>query len=89
MLADYDGRDLLAPEAPAPPLACALAAVTAPTLVVTGEADTAWRQRAGDAIARGIPGARRARLPGGHLCNLSHPGAYNALVAAFADEAVG
>jgi pimeloyl-ACP methyl ester carboxylesterase len=89
MLADYDGRDLAAPEAPQAPLAGALEEVAAPTLVVTGEEDVPWRQLVGDALAYGIAGACRARLPGGHLCNLSHAAAYNARVASFAAEAVG
>jgi pimeloyl-ACP methyl ester carboxylesterase len=86
MLADYDGRDLLVPEGPAGLLAGALDAVEAPALIVTGREDTAWRRLVGDALAYGLPNGRRARLPGGHLCNLSHPEPYNDLIAAFAGE---
>ena len=87
LLADYDGRDLIAPERPAEPMADALGGIEAPALVVTGEEDTPWRQLVGDALAYGLPAAQRARLPGGHLCNLSHPAPYNALVADFAAAA--
>jgi 3-oxoadipate enol-lactonase len=83
-LGGYEGRDLLAGEAPLPPIAGRLGEIAAPTLVVTGKDDIAWRQLVSDALAYGLPNARRARLPGGHLCNISHPGPYNDLVASFA-----
>lgn len=86
LLAGYDGGDLLAPAASSVPLAVSLGEIAAPALVVTGEREIAWLQLAGDAIAYGLPNARRARLPGGHLCNISHPGPYNEMVAAFAGE---
>ena len=86
MLADYEGRDLIA-AAPHE-----LAAITddlgtlhAPALVVTGEQDTPWRQLVGDALACGMPNGRRVTIAGGvHLCNLSHPAEFNALLADFA-----
>jgi pimeloyl-ACP methyl ester carboxylesterase len=83
-LAGYEGRDLLAGEASLPPIADRLGEIASPALIVTGENDIAWRQLVGDALAYGIPGARRARTPGGHLCNLSDPAAFNTLVAGFA-----
>jgi pimeloyl-ACP methyl ester carboxylesterase len=85
LLADYDGRDLLQPGPDAvASLADALRDVTAPALVVTGELDTPWRQLVGDALAYGLPRARRARIAGsGHLCNLTHADAFNRLVAEF------
>jgi pimeloyl-ACP methyl ester carboxylesterase len=86
LLAGYDGRDLLAPAGPAVPLAGSLGEIDAPTLVVTGLSESAWLDLVGDALAYGLPNARRARVPGGHLCNLSHPGPYNDMVAAFAAE---
>jgi pimeloyl-ACP methyl ester carboxylesterase len=88
-LGGYEGRDLLAGEAPLPPIAGRLGEIAAPTLVVTGDGDTAWRQLVGDALAYGIPDARRARIAGGHLCNLSHPAAFNALVESFAADLAG
>ena len=84
LLSAYEGRDLLAPSRPSPPLAGALGEIEAPALVVTGEQEIAWLQLVGDAIAYGLPIARRARLPGGHLCNISNPAPYNEMVAAFA-----
>lgn len=85
LLADYGGRDLLAP-APSPlvSIAGSLEDVYCPTLVVTGEHDTPWRQLVADALVYGIPNAARATVPGaGHLCNLTHPDAFNDLVANF------
>ena len=86
MLADYEGRDLVA-AAPHELAAIAddLGAIHAPALVVTGEQDTPWRQLVGDALAYGMPHSRRATIAGaGHLCNLSHPAEFNALLADFA-----
>jgi pimeloyl-ACP methyl ester carboxylesterase len=43
-----------------------------------------WRQLVGDALAYGLPHARRARISGtGHLCNLGDADAFNALIADF------
>jgi 3-oxoadipate enol-lactonase len=84
LLADYQARDLIAPEAAMPPIAHALGGIAAPALALTGEDDLPWRQLVADAIAYAIPGGVRARAPGGHLCNLSHPGHYNDLVESFA-----
>ncbi len=86
LLAAYDGRDLLAPAQPASQLAGVLGGIEVPALVVTGEDEIAWLQLVADAIAYGLPNARRAHLPGAHLCNISHPGPYNEMVAAFAAE---
>ena len=86
MLASYDGRDLLASgPAPLASIAGRLEDVYAPALVVTGERDSPWRQLVGDALAYGLPHSRRAVIPGAeHLCNLTDPEAFNALVLGFA-----
>ncbi len=86
LLAGYDGRDLIPDERPVEPMADKLGAIAAPALVLTGEGDVPWRQLVADALAYGLPNARRERLPGGHLCNLSHPAPFNARIAAFAAE---
>jgi pimeloyl-ACP methyl ester carboxylesterase len=86
LLAGYDGRDLLAPAGPAAPLAASLGEIGAPALVLTGLSETPWLDLVGDALAYGLPNARRARVPGGHLCNWSHPRPYNEMVAGFAAE---
>lgn len=89
LLDAYDGRDLLAPAQPPSQLAGALGEIHAPALVVTGEGEIAWLKLVADALAYGLPNARRAHLPGSHLCNISHPKPYNDTVAAFAAEVAG
>lgn len=86
LLADYEGRDLVAPQpAPLAAIAGRLEDVYAPVLVVTGEHDTRWRQLVGDALAYGLPHGRRAVVADAeHLCNLTHPDEYNGLIAGFA-----
>ena len=89
LLAGYDGRDLLVPAGPPVPLAGSLGEIEAPALVLTGENETPWLDLVSDALAYGLPNARRARVPGSHLCNWSHPEPYNELVARFAEERAG
>ena len=85
LLDAYEGRDLRDDASPMlSSIAGELEAIFAPALVVTGERDTRWRQLVGDAIAYGIPNSRRAVVAEGeHLCNLTHPQAFNELLAGF------
>lgn len=86
MLARYPGRDLqAADEAPGLPAAReGLARLRMPALIVNGEFDTPARRRAGEWMARALPLAERALLPGaGHLPNLDAPRAYNDALQAF------
>lgn len=85
ILDDYEARDLLAGSARSlGAIAGALGTIRVPALVITGGGDTAWRRLVGDAIAYGLPDARRATIAGGrHLCNLSHPDEYDRLIADF------
>lgn len=85
MLADYDGKDLLAgPAGPSARLDDVAALATIPVLAVTGDADTPWRRDVTLALARSAPlGQARFVRGAGHLCNLSHPVPYNAALAAF------
>lgn len=89
LLAGYEARDLIAGENPMPAISHRLGEIAAPTLVVTGDEDSSWRQMVSDFLARGLPNARRARIAGGHLCNLSHPEAFNSRIASFAEEVAG
>lgn len=86
MLADYDGRDLLAAgEAPCLPRD-ALAMLSVPVLAMAGEHDTPWRRDCARALADIAPRARHAEIPhAGHLANADNPAAFNAAVAAFLD----
>jgi pimeloyl-ACP methyl ester carboxylesterase len=84
MLADYDGRDLLAPsEAPGLPRE-ALAMLPMPVLSLTGEHDTPWRRTCARALAGVAPRARAMEIPqAGHLANADSPAAFNAAVSQF------
>jgi pimeloyl-ACP methyl ester carboxylesterase len=84
MLADYDGRDLLAPsKAPGLPRE-ALALLPMPVLSMTGVQDTPWRRACARALAEVAPRARHSEIPqAGHLANADNAQAFNAAVAAF------
>ncbi|HEY6965503.1 MAG TPA: alpha/beta hydrolase, partial [Erythrobacter sp.] len=84
MLADYDGRDLLAPsEAPGLPRET-LAMLPMPVLAMTGEHDTPWRRACARALAAVAPRARHVEIPqAGHLANADNPQGFNAAVTAF------
>jgi len=86
MLADYDGRDILAPGAPPEITAPALAMLPMPVLALAGEHDTPWRRACAAALAAAVPGARHGLIPrAGHLANADNPVAFNAALAAFLD----
>jgi len=84
MLADYDGRDLLAPPAPITITAADIAALPMPVLAIAGSKDTAWRRRVRDFIGATAPQGRVANIEAaGHLCNLDDPARFNAVLANF------
>ncbi|MFC3308987.1 alpha/beta fold hydrolase [Blastomonas aquatica] len=84
MLADYDGRDLLAGAAGPSARLESVAALTVPVLAITGDEDTPWRRSVTQAVARTAPlGQARFVRAGGHVCNMSHPQEYNAALSAF------
>ena len=61
-----------------------VAALMMPVLAITGDADTSWRRSVTQAVARSAPlGQARFVREGGHLCNLSHPIEFNAVLSAF------
>lgn len=87
MLADYHGwhwthRD---PErAPDPPLPERLAALSAPTLVVTGERDLPDFHAMAAAVVARVPGARAHVIEDtGHLPQLERPALFNAVLRDF------
>lgn len=62
----------------------ALRTITAPTLVIHGDADTVIDHRNAALLARLIPGARAELVPGGgHLLPWDHPDRFAAIVAGF------
>jgi len=61
-----------------------LAKITAPTLVLTGDADRLISPANSDVLAQRIPGAKLVQLPGGtHGFNFEMPDAFNQTVLAF------
>jgi pimeloyl-ACP methyl ester carboxylesterase len=81
MVSDYSGwhwnhRD---PGRGVEPPACErLSEIRAPTLIVIGERDLPDLHRTAEALARGLPHARKVTLPGvGHMANLEAPEAFN------------
>jgi pimeloyl-ACP methyl ester carboxylesterase len=80
MLADYDGRDLLAGRGQLYGDAALLARVGAPVLAVVGAEDTP--QRRAIVAALGAQGAEtRVMAAAGHLASLDQPASFNALLS--------
>jgi 3-oxoadipate enol-lactonase len=64
--------------------------VSVPTLVIVGEEDTVSPSDIVEDMARRIPDARLAVLPGaGHLSNVEAPDAFNRELKAFLDALSG
>ncbi|MDB4894134.1 MAG: bioH [Firmicutes bacterium] len=83
------GRVTAGGPAPGPqrPDAERLGEVTAPTLVVVGEHDLPDFQQIADLLMSGIPGARRAVIPGaGHLAPIEQPRAFAEVLLAFLEQ---
>jgi pimeloyl-ACP methyl ester carboxylesterase len=67
-----------------PPASQRLGDVDVPTLVVTGDEDVDDILAIGDRLARDIPGAERATIPGAaHLPNLEQPEEFDRIVLGF------
>ena len=83
MIHGYRGEDLLAAGSAAD-LRSRLSEIKAPTLVLTGNTETAWLNAAADRLAASIPNARRSVIQGGgHLVNMTAPRAFNQAVINF------
>jgi pimeloyl-ACP methyl ester carboxylesterase len=87
MVDEYSGWHFVNqnPERPvSPPALERLGAIRAPTLVLVGERDLPDFQRMSERLERGVPGARRATIPGaGHMANMEAPEAVNKSLAGF------
>lgn len=86
MLERYPALDLEegapARAATLPPLAAKH--IRSPCLVISGAFDLASRIRAGNRLARALPGCERALVPeAGHMANLDNPQAYNTILRGF------
>lgn len=70
-----------------PPAAARLHEVRAPALVVAAELDQPVTMQRADLLARDVPGARRATMPGvAHLPNMESPEEFNDIVLRFLAE---
>lgn len=84
MVDRYPGHDLLAENAPLVAHIGDLQRLDVPVLIVNGEYDSDMRIGAGTELARTLPDARLAVIPGaGHLSNLDNPAAYNKVLGEF------
>lgn len=66
-----------------------LPTITAPTLVLAGEGDTAAPAQAVATIADAVPGATYRVLPGAHLINVEHSETYTRMLVEFVDGIAG
>jgi 3-oxoadipate enol-lactonase len=74
----YPGHDLMAGGIPHGVRIDDLDRLDLPVLIMNGEHDSETRVDAGAELARALPHAQLAVIPGaGHLANLDNPGAYN------------
>jgi 3-oxoadipate enol-lactonase len=90
MVGRYPGHDLMGDETAQLPGIGIPQRLDLPILIVNGEHDTAVRIGAGAELARALPHAHLAIIPGaGHLSNLDNPGAYNQALDQFLAPAHG
>jgi 3-oxoadipate enol-lactonase len=70
------------------PAAGRLGEIKVPTLVIVGELDLPfYNHPIADALAAGIPGARKVVIPGvGHMVNMEDPATFNRVTLEFLDE---
>jgi len=84
MVARYPGHDLLADDSPGVSRIGDLHRLDVPVLIINGEYDSDMRIGAGAELARALPDARLAVIPGaGHLSNLDNPAAYNKVLSEY------
>ncbi len=91
ILADYSGWHWLEPDLGRslnPPAIDRLQEISAPTLVIVGELDTADFHGIASTIADRVPRARKVVVPGaGHMVSLEAPARFDDVVTAFLAEA--
>lgn len=67
-----------------PDSSATLGSITVPTLVVCGDEDVLTPVKESEAMQAAIPDAQLAVIPGaGHVSNVEHPAAFNALLSGF------
>lgn len=86
MVADYDGRDLLAPSNIAPFTRDTIAALPMPLLAITGSEETRWRIECARMLADTAPHGRFVSIAdAGHIANIAQPEAFDAALIDFLD----
>lgn len=84
IVADYDGRDLLAPSVLPTIGADDLAAIGVPVLAMAGTSDSPWRQSVARFIGDKTPAGSYCSIPqGGHLANVCQPETFDARLTGF------
>ena len=87
MVGRYPGHDLMAGDVPQVVRLGDVSRLHLPVLIVNGEHDSEARIGAGAELARALPHAQLAVIPGsGHLSNLDNPAAYNSALGEFLNE---
>lgn len=67
-----------------------LPSITVPTLIVCGDEDVLTPPKESEAMRAAIPGAQLAIIPGaGHVSNVEHPAAFNAVLFGFMQARFG
>jgi pimeloyl-ACP methyl ester carboxylesterase len=84
MVARYPGHDLQQDDPPGMARVGDLQRLDVPVLIINGEYDSDMRIGAAAELARALPDARLAVIPGaGHLSNLDNPAAYNKVLSEY------
>lgn len=87
IVGDYSGWAFVNSDpavSPQPPAVKRLHTITHPALVLIGERDVPDFQHVADLLAKGIPNAHKALLPGvGHMSNMEDPTGFNTLTLDF------
>lgn len=90
ILADYDGRDLMAGSVLKGVPREALAHLRMPLLAMTGTGDSEWRRACARALAGIVPRGMHCEVSNaGHLANLDNPQGFNQAVSEFLDKTAG
>lgn len=90
IVADYEGRDLLA-RSELPAISSAkLSHLPTPLLAMTGQDDSEWRRACAKALARTVPRGSHCEIAlAGHLANVENPDDFTRIVRDFIAEHTG
>lgn len=84
IVAEYEGRDLLAPSSLPGVPSNVLCRLPMPVLAMTGNGDSPWRRECAKALADVVPrGSHNLVERAGHLANLDNPAQFNRIVDRF------